>query len=148
MSIFLKEMLYFSSVSIFFDNVKSTGPNIFLMKEYFFSITKSRNVVIFALGKLEAAMGRQKSYMTQFVDSQLIGFCLLNLCFVSMSSSLNPLKIFSASHFLSKSITNFSSQERTLLRQYFCFFVDTPAAQSLNCLVVIVSTRSNISSFK
>ena len=60
-------MSYFSSVSIFFDNVKSSGSNMLLMKEYSFSITKSRNVVIFSLWKLEAAVGRGKPQMPQFV---------------------------------------------------------------------------------
>ena len=118
------------------------------MKECSFSITKSRNVVIPSLLKLETAAGRRKPHMTQFVDSQLIGFCLSNLCFVSMSRFLYLLNIFSASHFLSKSIANFSSHENILLPEYFCFFVNTAAAQSLNCLVVIGSIKGSISSFK
>ena len=64
----------FLSVSIIFDNVKPSGSNMFLMKESYFSITKSKNAVIFSLGKLEAAVARQKPHMTQFPNSQFLGF--------------------------------------------------------------------------
>ena len=104
---------------------------MFLMKKCSFSITKSKNVgnlAFFAQGKLDTAVGSQKPHMTQFVSSQLIGFFLLNLCFVSMSSSLYLLKSFSERHFLSKSMTNFSSQEKILFKEYFSFFANTAVA--------------------
>ena len=38
-----------------------------------------KNVVIFSLGKFEAAVGRQKPQITQFASFQSMGFFLLNL---------------------------------------------------------------------
>ena len=82
--------------------------------------------VFFAQEKLDTAVGSHKLHMTQFVSSQLTGFFLLNLCFVSMSSSLYLLKSFSERHFLSKSMANFSLQEKILFKEYFSFLQILP----------------------
>ena len=98
--------------------------------------------------KVRSSCGTAKTTNYTVFSFQSMGFSLLNLCFENKSSSLYLLKYFSASYFLSRSMTNFSSQENISIREYFPFLLKTAAAQSLSCLVVIRSMQGNISSDK
>ena len=104
-----------------FDCFNSSWSKIFLIKACSLTITKSRHVDIFSFRKFDTAVGRQNEQTTQFVSSQLIGFFLLNFCFVKISSSLNRLNYFSASHFFRMSMTNFSSHENIFLNENLSF---------------------------